>query len=150
MINRVVLTGRLTRDPDVKSTSSGIAVASFTLAVDRQFRGQDGSRDADFINCVAWRKRAEALAQYTHKGSLIGVEGRLQTRSYQDKQGNNRQATELVIDNFAFLNSKKDVGNQNSESNHTFSSSKQADPFKGAKGSSDDGAENISADDLPF
>lgn len=116
MINRVVLTGRLTRDPDVKSTQSGISVVSFTLAVDRQFRNPNGSRDADFINCVAWRKRAEALAQYTHKGSLIGVEGRLQTRSYQDKQGKNRQATELVIDNFAFLDSKKDQGRSTSQS----------------------------------
>lgn len=147
MINRVVLTGRLTRDPDVKSTSSGIAVASFTLAVDRQFKNAGGSRDVDFVNCVAWRKRAEALAQYTHKGSLIGVEGRLQTRSYQDKQGNNRQATELVIDNFAFLSSKKDQGSSTSQS----VPDPQGQASNATRGTlSDDDIEHLSADNLPF
>ncbi len=87
MINRVVLVGRLTKDSDLKYTSSGTAVASFTLAVNRQFTNQSGEREADFINCVVWRKQAESLANFTRKGSLIGVEGRLQTRSYDNQQG---------------------------------------------------------------
>lgn len=111
MINRSVLTGRLTKDPELRYTTNGTAVASFALAVDRQFKNQDGEREADFINCVIWRKRAEALANYAHKGSLIGIEGRLQTRSYEKDNGDRVYVTELVVDNFAFLDSR----NQNSD-----------------------------------
>ena len=85
MINNVVLVGRLTRDPDLRTTESGISVATFTLAVDRQFSNSQGEREADFINCVVWRKAAENLANFTSKGSLIGVQGRIQTRSYDNK-----------------------------------------------------------------
>ena len=84
MINRVVLTGRLTRDPELKTTQNGLSVASFTIAVNRQFKDSNGNREADFINCVIWRKSAENLCKYTHKGSLIGIDGRLQTRSYDN------------------------------------------------------------------
>lgn len=108
MINRVVLTGRTTKALEVKYTQSGIAVASFTLAVNRQFRDKDGNREADFINCVIWRKGAENLANFTHKGSLIGIDGHLQTRNYQDKDGKKVYVTEVVVDNFALLESKKD------------------------------------------
>lgn len=85
MINRTVLTGRLTRDPELKSTSSGISVTQFTLAVNRQYTNQDGNRSADFISCVAWRKTAENINKFFKKGSLIGIDGRLQSRSYDDK-----------------------------------------------------------------
>ncbi|CAD5896907.1 single-stranded DNA-binding protein [Carnobacterium maltaromaticum] len=106
MINRVVLVGRLTKDADLKYTSSGTAVASFTLAVNRQFTNQSGEREADFINCVVWRKQAESLANFTRKGSLIGVEGRLQTRSYDNQQGQRVYVTEVVVDSFSLLESK--------------------------------------------
>ena len=86
MINRVVLTGRLTRDIELRRTQSGAAVASFTLAVDRSFK-REGQPEADFINCVAWNRSAETMAQYLHKGSLIGVDGRIQTRNYDNQQG---------------------------------------------------------------
>lgn len=106
MINRAILTGRLTTDADLKYTSSGTAVASFTLAVNRQFTNQSGEREADFINCVVWRKQAESLANFTRKGSLIGVEGRLQTRSYDNQQGQRVYVTEVVVDSFSLLESK--------------------------------------------
>lgn len=107
MINRVVLSGRTTKALEVKYTQSGIAVASFTLAVNRQFRDKDGNREADFINCVIWRKGAENLANLTHKGSLIAIDGHLQTRNYQDKDGKKVYVTEVVVDSFVLLESKK-------------------------------------------
>ncbi|MDH6364319.1 single-strand DNA-binding protein [Enterococcus sp. PF1-24] len=106
MINNVVLVGRLTKDPDLRYTSSGIAVATFTLAVNRSYTSQDGNREADFINCVIWRKSAETLANFGRKGSLIGVTGRIQTRSYDNQQGQKVYVTEVVADNFQMLESK--------------------------------------------
>lgn len=106
MINRAVLTGRLTRDPELRYTTSGTAVVSFTLAVDRQFRNQNGERDADFINCVIWRKAAENFSNFTHKGSRVGVDGRIQTRNYEDNNRNRVYVTEVVVDNFALLDSR--------------------------------------------
>lgn len=106
MINRAVLVGRLTRDPDLRYTSSGAAVASFTVAVDRPFTNRSGEREADFINCVIWRKAAENFANFTHKGSMVGIDGRIQTRSYENQQGNRVFVTEVVVDNFALLESK--------------------------------------------
>ncbi|HIX01956.1 MAG TPA: single-stranded DNA-binding protein [Candidatus Ligilactobacillus excrementigallinarum] len=106
MINRVVLVGRLTKDPDLRYTQSGAAVATFTVAVDRQFTNQNGERGADFINCVIWRKAAENFANFTHKGSMIAVEGRLQSRSYENQQGNRVYVTEVVVDNFSLLETK--------------------------------------------
>ncbi|KRL74526.1 single-stranded DNA-binding protein [Ligilactobacillus saerimneri] len=108
MINRVVLTGRLTRDPELKFTNSGVAVATFTVAVDRQYRNQAGEREADFINCVIWRKSAENLVNYTHKGRLVGVDGRLQTRNYENQQGQRVYVTEVVVDSFSLLDSRND------------------------------------------
>ncbi len=107
MINRAVLTGRLTRDPELRYTTSGTAVVSFTLAVDRQFRNQNGDRDADFVNCVIWRKSAENFSNFTHKGSLVGVEGRIQTRNYENQQGVRVYVTEVVVENFQLLESKE-------------------------------------------
>ena len=115
MINDVVLIGRLTKDIEVKSTQSGISVAQFILAVDRSFKNQNGEREADFINCVIWRKGAENLASYTKKGSLIGIQGRLQTRSYDDKDGKRVFVTEVIIDHFSLLSSKSQ--NQNTSAN---------------------------------
>ena len=110
MINRAVLTGRLTRDPELRYTTSGTAVVSFTLAVDRQFRNQNGDRDADFVNCVIWRRSAENFSNFTHKGSLVGVEGRIQTRNYENQQGNRVYVTEVVVDNFALLEPRQNGG----------------------------------------
>lgn len=106
MINNVVLVGRLTKDPDLRYTSNGSAVASFTLAVNRNFTNQSGNREADFINCVIWRKPAETLANYTRKGSLIGVTGRIQTSSYDNQQGQKVYRTEVICENFQMLESK--------------------------------------------
>jgi single-strand DNA-binding protein len=106
MINQVALTGRLTRDVDLRYTQGGTAVASFTLAVDRNFTNAQGERESDFINCVIWRKSAENFSNFTRKGSLVGVQGRLQTRSYDNAQGQHVFITELVVDNFALLESR--------------------------------------------
>ncbi|MCD5192389.1 single-stranded DNA-binding protein [Enterococcus casseliflavus] len=115
MINNVVLVGRLTKDPDLKYTGSGTAVATFTLAVNRNFTNQSGEREADFINCVIWRKPAETLANYAKKGVLIGVTGRIQTRSYDNQQGQKVYVTEVIADNFQLLESKKADSSQNTQ-----------------------------------
>jgi single-strand DNA-binding protein len=115
MLNRAVLTGRLTRDVDLRYTQSGIAVGSFSLAVDRSFTNQQGEREADFINCVIWRKSAENFANFTHKGSLVGIDGRIQTRNYENQQGQRVYVTEVVVDNFALLEprgARNNSGNQ--------------------------------------
>ena len=104
MINRVVLVGRLTKDPVMRKTGSGASVVSFTVACDRRVKTQDQS--ADFINCVAWNRVAELMAQYLHKGSLVGVEGRIQTRSYDDSTGKRVYVTEIVADSVQFLDTK--------------------------------------------
>lgn len=103
MINNVVLVGRLTKDPDLKYTANGAAVASFSLAVNRNFTNQSGEREADFINCVIWRKPAETLANYAKKGTLIGVTGRIQTRNYENQEGKRVYVTEVVAENFQLL-----------------------------------------------
>jgi len=105
-MNRIILIGRLTRDPELSYTQSGIAVAKFTLAVDRPFTNQDGKREADFINCVAWRNLAENVAQYLAKGRQAAVEGRLQIRSYETNEGQRKWMTEVICDRVKFLGSK--------------------------------------------
>ena len=112
MINRVVLTGRLTRDVDLRYTQGGAAVATFTLAVDRRFTNQQGEREADFISCVIWRKSAENFANFFHKGSLVGIEGRVQTRNYENQQGQRVYVTEVVVENFSFLEPRSRNANQ--------------------------------------
>ena len=172
MINDVVLIGRLTRDPDLRTTGSGISVATFTLAVDRQYTNSQGERGADFINCVIWRKAAENFVNFTSKGSLVGIQGRLQSRSYDNKDGQRVYVTEVVVDNFSFLESRRDRENRQangganfapqgnnapstnnfggnsapSTNNATPSSDPQPqDPFADSSNSID-----ISDDDLPF
>ncbi|MBF0724983.1 single-stranded DNA-binding protein [Enterococcus faecalis] len=115
MINNLTLVGRLTKDPDLKYTGNGTAVATFTLAVNRNFTNQSGEREADFINCVIWRKPAETLANYAKKGVLIGVTGRIQTRSYDNQQGQKVYVTEVIADNFQLLESKKADYSQNTQ-----------------------------------
>lgn len=110
MLNRVVLTGRLTKDIELRYTSSGVATGTFSLAVNRGFKNANGDREADFINCVVWRKSAENLANFAHKGSLIGVDGRLQTRNYENNQGQRVYVTEVVLDNFSLLEPRSSNG----------------------------------------
>ena len=170
MINRVVLVGRLTRDPELRTTGSGISVATFTLAVDRQFTNSQGERGADFISCVIWRKSAENFCNFTSKGSLVGVDGRIQTRSYDNKDGQRVYVTEVVVDNFALLESRKDReargqnggytpnnstpstnnfqnngGSQNNNPQNNNNQNNAQDPFAGSGDTID-----ISDDDLPF
>ena len=110
MINRVVLVGRLTKDPVLRKTGSGASVVSFTVACDRRIK-TEGQPTADFINCVCWNKVAANTAQYTHKGSLVGVEGRIQTRSYDDQMGKRVYVTEVVADTVQFLEPKSASSN---------------------------------------
>lgn len=123
MINNVVLVGRLTRDVDLRYTQSGTAVASFTVAVDRSFRNAQGERQTDFINCVMWRKAAENFAQFTRKGSLVGIEGSIQTRNYENQQGQRVYVTEVLSNNFSLLEPKtvteqRPTSNNNGSSNY--------------------------------
>lgn len=106
MLNSVALTGRLTKDVDLRYTQSGTAVGSFTIAVDRQFRSANGERETDFINCAIWRKSAENFSNFTHKGSLVGIEGHIQTRTYDNAQGQRVYVTEVIVENFALLEPK--------------------------------------------
>ncbi len=147
MMNRVVLVGRLTKDPELRYTPSGAAVATFTLAVNRTFTNQQGEREADFINCVVWRKPAENVANFLKKGSLAGVDGRLQTRSYEGQDGKRVYVTEVQAESVQFLEPRS---NDNTQSNnHSNQQSRnqrryEEDPF--APGQQID----ISDDDLPF
>ena len=112
MFNHITIMGRLTRDPELRRTGSGIAVASFTLAVDRDFSGKDsGEKETDFIDCVAWRQTGEFASKYFTKGRMAVVSGRLQIRSWSDKDGNKRRTAEVVVDNMYFGDSKKESDN---------------------------------------
>ncbi len=157
MINRVVLVGRLTKDVEVRKTQSGLSVASFTVACDRRgARSNDGSQSADFINCVAWRQSADFLGQYAHKGAMVGVEGRIQTRTYDDAQGTRHYVTEVVCDNVSLLESRAQSQSraQNNYNNSYDPMSSYTQPESSMSGSADDafGASSldISSDDLPF
>ncbi|MCS5501295.1 single-stranded DNA-binding protein [Lysinibacillus sp. A4] len=112
MINRVLLVGRLTKDPELRYTPNGIASCRFTVAINRTFANQNGERDADFINCQAWRKAAENLANYQRKGALIGLEGRIQTHSYEDQNGQRVYTTTVVADSIQFLESRSTGSHQ--------------------------------------
>jgi single-strand DNA-binding protein len=154
MINRVVLIGRITRDVELRYTQSGIAVGTFNLAVNRQFIDKNGKREADFIGAVIWRKAAENFANFTSKGSLVAIEGRLQTRNYE-KGGQRIYVTEVIVDNFSLLESRSesekrrgksradqhDTHDEYGEAEETFNN---ADPFVGGQ------EVDISDDDLPF
>lgn len=152
MINNVTLVGRLTKDPDLRYTQSGTAVGQFTLAVNRNFTNQQGDREADFINCVIWRKAAESFANYARKGTLIGLTGRIQTRNYDNQQGQRVYVTEIVVENFQLLESKEVNEQRRSSKPEQTTFDKQAtekpdplDPF-----SKDVSPIDISDDDLPF
>ncbi len=120
-MNKVILIGRLTRDPELRTIASGNATTSFTIAVNRNFTNQNGEREADFINCVAWRKQAENVAKYCTKGSQVAVEGRIQTRNYDAQDGTKRYVTEVIADNVTFLSSRAG-GSQIPESSSNTSS----------------------------
>ncbi|HAU50992.1 MAG TPA: single-stranded DNA-binding protein [Clostridiales bacterium] len=111
-MNKVILMGRLTKDPEVKQTPSNIAVCSFTIACDRRFKSQNGERQSDFINCVAWRQQATLLGNYFHKGSRIAVVGSLQSRSYDDQNGQKRYVTEVVVDEIEFVDTRSEAQGQ--------------------------------------
>jgi single-strand DNA-binding protein len=158
MMNRVVLVGRLTKDPELRYTPSGVAVATFTLAVNRTFTNQQGEREADFINIVVWRKAAENVANYLKKGSLAGIDGRVQTRNYEGQDGKRVYVTEVIAESVQFLDTRGGHGsgngntsgsNQNANTgqngnNGGYSNNQQDDPFAGG------GQIDISDDDLPF
>ena len=154
-INTVVLVGRLTKDVDLRYTSTGTAVGTFSLAVNRQFTNQAGEREADFINCVIWRKSAENFANFTRKGALVGITGRIQTRNYEGNDGKRVYVTEIVADNFTLLEPKQTTEQRPREStrerqqeqkrNNYNDFNNTPDPF-GSHGESID----ISDDDLPF
>ena len=127
MINRAVLTGRLTKDAELKVTQSGLSVATFTLAVNRHSKAKG---DADFINCVIWRKAAENFCNFTSKGSLVGIDGRIQTRSYENKSGQKVYVTEIVVDSFSLLESKKDrLANNNSGTDNNYGANSNNNGF---------------------
>jgi single-strand DNA-binding protein len=160
MLNRVVLVGRLTKDPELKYTPNGVAVANFTLAVNRPFKNAQGENEADFINIVVWRKPAENVANYLKKGSLCGVDGRLQTRSYENNQGQRVYVTEVMAESVQFLEPKKDQSGETGGFRHNASNGGQQSnggATRGQRGTfnddpfADDGTPiDISDDDLPF
>ena len=144
MFNLVVLTGRLTAEPELKTTPNGVSVTSFSIAVERRYR-QGEERQADFINIVAWRSSAEFICKYFKKGSMIGIEGAIQTRKYQDRDGNNRTAFEVVANNVQFVGSKQSEGASEGNSLPT----PENDPLNEFKDKLD-GFQEIQDDDVPF
>lgn len=150
MLNTIVLVGRLTADPEIRYTASGIAQCKFSLAVERNFKNAAGEKETDFINVVAWRKLAEIIGQYVNKGNMFGVRGSLQVRKYQDKDGNNRTAHEVVVEDFQFLEPKRDG------SGPSGSRPPQRGPQPPASGPAYDSLppepppDNLMDDDLPF
>ena len=144
-MNKVILIGRLARDPELRTTTSNISVATFTVAVNRPITPQnEGDNGADFISCVVWRRAAENLVKYCHKGSQIAVEGRIQTRKYTTQDGTKRYATEVLVDNLTFLGTKDSTPQLESSTSQLESNTPQ-DPFK------DFGEEIVlREEDLPF
>jgi single-strand DNA-binding protein len=129
MMNRVVLVGRLTRDPDLRYTPNGVPVATFTLAVNRNYSNQQGEREADFINCVVWRRPAENVANFLKKGSLAGVDGRIQTRSYDGQDGKRVYVTEVVAESVQFLEPKSSSSGDRGGSGFYGDPREQGNPF---------------------
>ncbi len=151
-INNVVLVGRITKDAELRHTPSNVAVATFTLAVNRIRKNENGEREADFINCVIWRQAAENLANWAKKGALIGVTGRIQTRSYDNQQGQRVYVTEVVAESFQLLESRASREGQGGNYNSPYQATAQSTP-NFAREESSFGANNpmdISDDDLPF
>ena len=121
-MNKVILVGRLTRDPELRSTTSGFNTANFSVAVQRNFKNKDGNFDADFINCVAFRNQADFISKYFKKGNMIGLEGRIQSRSYDANDGTKRYVTEVLVENVEFVGSKNDSSNSSYVSDNNASS----------------------------
>ena len=138
MINNVVLVGRLTRDPELRYTPSNVAVATFSLAVNRNFKNQAGDYEADFISCIMWRQQAENFANWLKKGALVGITGRIQTRIYDNQQGQRVYVTEVVAESFQILEKKDNSANNASMENQIPPSFEKTNPM------------DISDDDLPF
>ena len=154
-MNKVILIGRLTKDPEMRTIPSGAVTTSFSLAVNRPFTNNQGEREADFFNCVAWRKQAENISKYCQKGSQVAVEGRIQNRSYDAQDGTKRYITEIICDNVTFLGSRSDSINYTSnnkleeneygKSNDIVNNDLAVDPYASI------GSEiSLSDDDLPF
>ncbi|HAA5766643.1 TPA_asm: single-stranded DNA-binding protein [Listeria monocytogenes] len=159
MMNRVVLVGRLTKDPDLRYTPAGVAVATFTLAVNRTFTNQNGEREADFINCVVWRKPAENVANFLKKGSMAGVDGRIQTRNYEDNDGKRVFVTEVVAESVQFLeprNHEEGATSNNYQSEANYSNNNKTSSYRADTSQKSDSFANegkpidINEDDLPF
>lgn len=159
MINRVVLVGRLTKEPELKYTQSGVAVCRFTLAVNRTFTNAKGEREADFVNCVSWRKQAENMANFLKKGSLAGIDGRIQTSNFEGKDGNRVFMTEVVADSVQFLDTRSSADKQQEGAQQTNgkqyapkgspdASSKPDNSYYSAPGTP--GNFEVNDDDLPF
>lgn len=149
MINNLTLVGRVTRDVELKYTPSNQAVATFTLAVNRNFKNANGECETDFINVVIWRQSAENFAKWAKKGALIGITGRIQTRNYENQQGQRVYVTEVIAENFQMLESRsqqqgQSQGNQQQLPQATQQQAKQPDPFSGGT------PMNLNDDDLPF
>lgn len=158
MINRTVLVGRLTADPDLRYTNNGIAVANLRVAVNRPFTNQQGEREADFINCTVWRKQAENVASYLSKGDMAGLDGRLQSRSYENQEGRRVTVVELQAESVQFLNTKNESqgSNQQSHSGQTggnqYQNTQSSQTSYSGQQTNDSRAADISIedDDLPF
>ncbi|EGQ0359855.1 TPA: single-stranded DNA-binding protein [Staphylococcus pseudintermedius] len=145
MINRVVLVGRLTKDPEFRTTQSGVEVATFTLAVNRNYKNKNGEQQADFINCIVFRKQAENVNNYLNKGNLAGVDGRLQSRSYENQEGRRIFVTEVICDSVQFLESKNNNQSNNQSQQQRGQAPAQDNPFTNANNPID-----IDDEDLPF
>ena len=150
MINRVILVGRLTRDPMLRKTQSGLSVATFTVACDRRFSGNGQDRQTDFISCVAWRQSADFLGQYAHKGALVGVDGRIQTRNYDNASGQKVYVTEVVCDSVQLLESKSASENRSATMGYQPQNAGYAAANDGFDDFSAGPTLDISSDDLPF
>lgn len=124
-MNTVQLIGRMTKDPEVRYTQTGVANTSFTLAVNRNFKNANGEREADFIMCTAWRKTAELISQYLNKGSMVGVSGRIQTRNYENQQGQRVYVTEVVVDEVTFVESKNNQSNNSGQNQQNYGQQNQ-------------------------
>ena len=129
MLNKIIIMGRLTRDPELRRTGSGTAVTSFSLACDRDFKSQSGDKETDFIEVVAWKNTAEFVSKYFSKGRMAVVEGRLQIRDWTDKAGNKRTTAEVVADNVYFADSKRSESNENQKENFNALSGRLSDDF---------------------
>jgi len=154
MINRVVLVGRLTKDIDLRKTNSNTSVCSFTLACNRRFQSQQGGPTADFINCIAWRQSADFLAKYASKGSIVGVEGRITTRSYDNQAGQKVYVTEVTCDSVQLIGGNRNSANESASfsnsQNQTFTPSVEPTYDDMDDDFSNTPSLDISSDDLPF